>query len=220
MHIGKECLSFEARGFYFFGSQVLIDVIESNVGSHYIPDFTVRPQTDCLVLLVTRQRFLAAYRASQFELGKDPHDRLEEGDLFSKEWEAAESQDLQLSLSGGPGLSNIRHLLKTKPLQDFRAIKQSPNSKIQSSRSLMTPPRPFSKSPQMVLRFLTNSPGPSRNYEVAGGKEEEEEEEEEIDEKVAEKKSLLLGMESGYTTTDSASGSAHNSRNNSPVVEV
>ena len=214
--IGRETLLFEARGFYFFGSQVLIDVTESNPPSQYIPDFTVRPQTNCLVLLVTRQRYAAAHRASQFELGKGQSNQPEEErgerseDMFSQEWEAAENQDLQASLSGGPGLTNIRHLLKTKPLQDFKR-KTTPGSSARKPRPPRSPLPPLRGS-QRVLQFLTDSPGPSRTYDMA------EEDEDDIDD--SEKKSLLLGMESGYTTTDSIHNSSNGSGNSSPNVAV
>ena len=209
---------FEARGFYFFGSQVLVDVIESNTTSQYLPDFTVRPQTNCLVLLVTRQRYAAAHRASQFELGKGQSNQLEEEkgerseDMFSQEWQAAENQDLQSSLSGRPGLTNIRHLLKTKPLQDFKR-KATPGSSARKPRPPHSPLTPM-RGPQRVLQFLTDSPGPSRTYEIA-------EEDEDDDTNGSEKKALLLGMESGYTTTDSIHNSSSNSSgNSSPNVAV
>ena len=201
--IGKECLTFDARGFYFFGSQVLTDVIESKIASDYIPDFTVRPASDCLVLLITRQRYHAAYRASQFEMGKIQHDRIMNGrmDLFSEEWQEAESQDLQSSLSGRPGLMNIKHLLKTKPLQELKAKNQlSPNSKT-----------PIARSPRGGLRILAHSPGPSRTFIIA-----EADEDHGVNERDSERMSLLVGMEGGNADADSV----HNSRDSSPIVEV
>ena len=205
VQIGKESLSFEAKGFYFFGSQVLIDVIESNLNNDYVPDFTVRPQTDCLVLLITKQRYLAAYRASQ--LGNTVQDKNnEQDDVFNEEWRAAESHDLQSSLSGGLGLTNIKHLLKTKPLQEFKVSDQSPpKSNTQPPRS----PCRNSKSPQGLFRYLTNSPGPTRIYNLAVAEVEEDEEDD--NDKDSERRSLL-GVENAII-----SDSAHNT---TPMVEV
>ncbi len=198
VQIGKESLSFEARGYHFFGSQVLLDVIESNCD--YIPDYTVRPQTDCLVLLITKQRYLAAYRASQ--LGntiQDTSKNNEQNDeVFNEEWLAAETHDLQSSLSGGLGLTNIKHLLKTKPLQEYRNH-ISPNSITQPPHS----PHRSSKSPQRFLKYLANSPGPSRTYNLTVTEEDYED----YDETDCERTSLL-GIESDST------------HNTTPIIEV
>lgn len=139
--IGNEGMKFEARAFYHFGEKCLLDAIERSTAKvteipTYVPDFTVRPVTDCLILLVTRSRYLAAYQASLLEqesqqhstvavehLAAGPH-RGVNGDVFTEKWRAAETTDLQSSLVEGGGLSSITRLLQTKPLQRIRTCKK------------------------------------------------------------------------------------------------
>ena len=125
--IGEEGMEFEARGYYSFGAKALTDVDPSTdkIPPSYIPDFTVRPGADCLVLIVTRQRYIAAYKASRFEKEHGLGNSTPRSDVFSTEWKVAEKIDLQASLTGGAGLTNITHLLKTKPLQEMTVHSQS-----------------------------------------------------------------------------------------------
>ena len=194
VYIGKESLVFEARGFYHFGAKVLLDVIKSRLDSSYMPDFTVRPSTDCLVMIITRQRYLAAFRASKFEQGQQHDTKSPTNDLFITEWQAAETIDLQSSLSGRAGLRNITHLLKTKPLQGLNG-RRSPNPTIHG--------RHFRSPNSRVCTTLDD--GYDEDF---------------IDDKDSERKCLL--GESGYTTTESMSGegSGSNSGEMSPIVEV
>lgn len=120
--IGEEKMQFEARGFYYFGAKALLDVAKSSGETvpSYIPNFTVSLGSDCLILIITRRRYLAAHKASRFE---EEHNEsiADRSDVFTKEWKDAETVDLQVSLAGGAGLTNITHLLKTKPLQGMNA---------------------------------------------------------------------------------------------------
>lgn len=135
--IGSEGMKFEARGFYHFGEKCLLDTIEgfdttvSDVPP-YIPDFTVHPVTDSLVLIITRRCYLAAYHTSLLEkeaqptaaVGSQAPQQLN-GDVFTEKWQAAENSDLQVCLvGGGGGLVSITRLLQTKPLQRVRARKK------------------------------------------------------------------------------------------------
>lgn len=139
--IGSEGMVFEARAFYHFGEKCLLDAVECSTATAteiptYVPDFTVRPVTDCLVLIVTRRRYLAAYHTSLLEQESQQHAAAAagrvvacppqeiNGDVFTEKWRAAESTDLQSSLAGGEGLSSITRLLQTKPLQRIRTHKK------------------------------------------------------------------------------------------------
>ena len=117
-------MQFEARGFYYFGARALLDVAKASSGESvpsYIPKFKVSLGSDCLILIVTRRRYLAAFKASRFEEEHNESMLGDRSDVFSKEWKAAETVDLQASLAGGSGLTNITHLLKTKPLQGMNS---------------------------------------------------------------------------------------------------
>ena len=106
--IGKEGLSFEGRAFSSYGHQVLVDAY-NGVESHYAPDFTLRPVTACVVLIVTYNQYVAALRATSF--GQERHNSLAGGgggggevgssalaaasapDHFMSEWKKAKSED-------------------------------------------------------------------------------------------------------------------------------
>ena len=64
--IGREGMSFEGRAFSCYGHQVLVDAYGGK-GSQYQPDFTVRPLTSCVVLIVTYNQYVAALKATSFE---------------------------------------------------------------------------------------------------------------------------------------------------------
>ena len=105
--IGSEGMKFEARAFYHFGEKCLLDTIEgfdttiSDVAP-YVPDFTVHPVTDTLVLIITRRCYLAAYHTSLLEREIQPHtaaspkaSQQPNKDVFTEKWQAAENSDLQ-----------------------------------------------------------------------------------------------------------------------------
>jgi hypothetical protein len=121
--IGDENMEFEARGFYHFGDKVLMDVVKNSLNSDpisdYIPQFKVSMNSECLVLIITRRRYEAAFKASRFERENNESMLTDRSDIFTKEWEHAENSDLQATLTGSDGLTNIVQLLKTKPLQDL-----------------------------------------------------------------------------------------------------
>ena len=66
VEVGRDGMTFVAGPFHYFGVQAL----ESDAGD-YVPDFTVRPTTDCLFLVITRSQYLEARRATQFQQTKD-----------------------------------------------------------------------------------------------------------------------------------------------------
>lgn len=70
VEIGKDGLKFESRSFSYFGAQALL--LDKDQPDHgvYRPDFTARPLSDCLVLIVTQDQYLAARRASLFDGGR------------------------------------------------------------------------------------------------------------------------------------------------------
>ena len=131
--IGEEGLQFEARGFYTFGSRALMEPYNDDP---YLPDFTVSMGlVDCLVIIVTKRRYLAALKASRFE---NEQSLTVSAEVFSKEWVVAETSDLQASLAGKAGLTNITHLLKTKPLQGL-SVTASPTEQSNATSSAGSP---------------------------------------------------------------------------------
>lgn len=120
---GKDQLQFESRAFSHFGSPALISSLSDPHGE-YIPDFTVRPTTDCVVIIITRRQYLAARKATIFEKESTATRVKEEGskqdtsaqkvDIFSKEWEKAKSSDMENCHSASSGLSSITKLLVKK----------------------------------------------------------------------------------------------------------
>ena len=148
--IGNENMVFEASAFYHFGEKCLLDSVDCDTilteVSPYIPDFTVRPIADSLVLIVTRSCYLAAYRTSQLEMKQSDPVQLQTSlsdadtklslslqanrDVFSQEWHAAKDTDLQTSMvgGGGGGLGSITRLLQTKPLQRIKVRKKQATS--------------------------------------------------------------------------------------------
>ena len=106
VQIGKDGLEFETRSFSYFGAQAL-----GGDNPHgYVPDFTLRPASDCQVLIITQREYLAACRATEFERSNHAL----ESDVFTQEWERAESRDLETCRNVGSGLSPISKLLPKK----------------------------------------------------------------------------------------------------------
>ena len=72
VEVGKDGMKFEAGPFHYFGMQAL-EMASSSGGSEYVPDFTVHPTSDCLVMVITCKQYLDACKASLFQQTKD-HD--------------------------------------------------------------------------------------------------------------------------------------------------
>ena len=82
----------------------------------YIPDFTVTPVTDCLVIIITRHQYEAARKATIFETQCAATGQSgSRTDLFSHEWEMAETKDIETCQSSASGLSSITKFLPKKP---------------------------------------------------------------------------------------------------------
>ena len=126
VHIGKDDLEFESRSFSHFGDQAL--PCTANQPREYIPDFTVRPITDCQVLIVTRRQYLAACNATIFEREGKIQGGVPGGgsraDVFTREWEIAESSDLEVSQMTGSGLSPITKLLHKKKCKRNKRLRK------------------------------------------------------------------------------------------------
>lgn len=117
MQIGKEGLTFESKSFTYFGAQALLNAT-LDPPTEYIPDYTVRPSADSIVIIITKRQYLAAIEATQFEeeravtVSEASGSAVQKPDVFTKEWELAEDQDLQDSKS--TGLSSITKFLSKK----------------------------------------------------------------------------------------------------------
>lgn len=133
--IGSDGMEFQSRSFSYFGTQALLSAME-NSQAEYIPDYTVRPTTDCLVVIITQRQYIAARNATLFGQEKrsigDGEDSDDEGDggetskrtvhqdgpeksdFFKQEWEIAETHDLESSLVSKSGLTPIARLFKKK----------------------------------------------------------------------------------------------------------
>lgn len=70
VEVGKDKMQFEAGPFCHFGAQSLENALETEA-CDYVPDFTVRPVSDCLLLVITRSEYLDAYKATLFQQSKD-----------------------------------------------------------------------------------------------------------------------------------------------------
>ena len=138
--IGNDGMEFQSRSFSHFGTQALLNTLE-DPPADYIPDYTVRPTMDCLVVIITQRQYTAARNATLF-FDKDkkvegdggeggdggaageggsggPYrtgDRrsVDKADVFKQEWEMAETHDLQNSLTSKSGLTPIARLFKKK----------------------------------------------------------------------------------------------------------
>lgn len=108
VEIGNDKLKFESRAFSYFGARALIFARES-LGADYRADFTARPLTDCLLVIITQGQYMAARRASVFEEAKTDSCTLpiagvssaRKSDIFSTEWAKAETIDLSTSRTRG-----------------------------------------------------------------------------------------------------------------------
>ena len=107
MEIGKDGLKFESRSFSYFGAQALLLDKDKPDRGLYKPDFTARPLTDCLVLIITQDQYLAARKASQFDGGRSSatdgggivdssnmSGTIGRSEVFNREWAKAGMLDL------------------------------------------------------------------------------------------------------------------------------
>lgn len=69
VEVGRDGLKFEAGPFHHFGVQAL--EMAGDSGKDYIPDFTVRPVSECLVLVITSKQYRDACKATIFQKTKD-----------------------------------------------------------------------------------------------------------------------------------------------------
>ena len=135
--IGSDGMEFQSRSFSYFGTQALLNTLEDSQ-AEYIPDYTVHPTVDCLVVIITQRQYIAARNATLFVKekrsigGGGDSDEEEKGggadnspkildqdsclnsDVFKKEWEIAETHDLENSLVLKSGLTPIARLFKKK----------------------------------------------------------------------------------------------------------
>lgn len=132
VQIGKEGLEFEGKAFSYYGAKALEGVLESSENPpEYIPDFTVQPATDCQMVMITRRQYLAAYKATIFERENQQQGGARGGakqDVFTAEWESAESSDIETSQHAGSGLSPITKFLPKKPPPGRKRRKKRNNS--------------------------------------------------------------------------------------------
>ena len=128
--IGSDEMEFQSRSFSYFGTQALLNTLE-DPPAEYIPDYTVRPTMDCLVVIITQRQYTAARNATLFgkekkmesddgeggDAGEDSgalYQTWDKTDVFKQEWEMAETHDLQNSLTSKSGLTPIARLFKKK----------------------------------------------------------------------------------------------------------
>ena len=69
VEVGKEGMKFEAGPFHHFGVQAL-ELADSGSGD-YVPDFAVRPVSNCLLLVISCNQYLDARKATKFQKTKD-----------------------------------------------------------------------------------------------------------------------------------------------------
>ena len=69
VEVGRDGLKFEAGPFHHFGVQAL--EMASDSDRDYVPDFTVCPVSECLVLVITTGQYLDACKATMFQKTKD-----------------------------------------------------------------------------------------------------------------------------------------------------
>ena len=121
--IGNDDLIFECCSFSHFGAQALLNTLQPEQVLDYQPDFSAWPATDCLVVIITQQQYIATYKASKFEKAKklsvvskekgekDGRISAEPNDVFSDEWSKAESSDL-IAVSKSDGTSGLAPISK------------------------------------------------------------------------------------------------------------
>ena len=72
VEVGRDGMKFEAGPFHHFGVQALEAASSSDTTTQdYVPDFTVRPTSNCLVLIVTSSQYLDALKATKFHKIKE-----------------------------------------------------------------------------------------------------------------------------------------------------
>ena len=168
--IGKDDLEFESRSFSHFGAQALLNALEpTGHPKPYTPDFTVCPATDCLVMVITRRQYLAAHNATIFQEENRNALASSKPDVFTEEWEMAESGDRETSSAVGSGLSPITKLFHKQPLRS-RKLPRQQSEQEQLLASGSTSPESNSSEVRIELNVLTdeNALGDSRG---ASGKE-------------------------------------------------
>ena len=139
--IGKDGMEFQSRSFSYFGTQALLNTLE-DPQAEYVPDYTIQPTMDCLVIIITQRQYVAARNATLFGMGKSSSSGGDDGDagdagesseadggpllrtldqddqkkcdIFEKEWEMAETGDMESSLKSKSGLTAIARLFTKK----------------------------------------------------------------------------------------------------------
>lgn len=72
VEVGRDGMKFEAGPFHHFGVQALEAASSSDTTTQdYVPDFTVRPTSNCLVLIVTCSQYQDALKATKFQKIKE-----------------------------------------------------------------------------------------------------------------------------------------------------
>lgn len=149
--IGVDGLIFESRSFSHYGAQSLLNTFQEPQ-PEYRPDFSAWPATDCLVVIVTQQQYIAICKASNFEKRKysggsnggggeeDGRMSTEPNDVFNDEWAKAESSDL-LEASRSDcysGLAPISKFLSKNLLHGNRREKTSKERKMSDQVELLS----------------------------------------------------------------------------------
>ena len=116
VEVGREGMKFEAGPFHHFGVQAL-ELADDGSGE-YVPDFTVRPVSNCLLLVVSCKHYLDARKATVFQRTKDQESStspLNSSNYFSSpssfKVEASVSPPGRLSSIGRPSKS-VRSVTK------------------------------------------------------------------------------------------------------------
>lgn len=178
--IGDDDLIFESRSFSHFGAQALLNTLQDPPPA-YRPDFSAWPVTDCLVVIITQQQYLAVHKASTFEKRRFSFESkgggrggggegggmstLEPNDVFSHEWAKAETSDsLEASISKGPGgLGPISKFLSRNSLRSnhkklSKDMKSVDQVQLLSSNDSSLPSSPVEVPSEPILHYDT-SPG-------------------------------------------------------------
>ena len=115
VEVGREGMKFEAGPFHHFGVQAL-ELADDGSGE-YVPDFTVRPVSNCLLLVVSCKHYLDARKATVFQRTKDQESStspLNSSNYFSSpssfKVEASVSPPGRLSSIGRPSKSVTKRL--------------------------------------------------------------------------------------------------------------
>ena len=161
--IGREGMSFEGRSFSYYGHQVLVDAY-NGAESQYAPDFSLRPVTACMILIVTYNQYVAALKATSF--GQERCGSLTGGggggggttplpaapDHFMSEWQKAESEDHQEAESSK--LAAIMGVLRHKMVG-----RRSKHRKLRApDKQMLLPPDDESAKERPTFRYLEEPP--------------------------------------------------------------